>query len=1660
VASLNQIGDLFVDVDVDMSDVVAAVFETNAATKAMAKDWNKLSKSMHSDFGKMDRDMAHHSKEQEKFRRQSMTTEKALTDLRKTMRSMFRGTIAAGAIGLVQSLGAATVGAGALASAVVPAAGGLASLGASAGAAGIGVVAMTGQIMAGAQAFGVIKLAGDDVAKAFNAIDAPMAQLQKRASAGLLPGVKHGVAEVSRELHRLNPVIDATSQAIGFAASSFGEIAADLLKSKELKNVGLFNASQIKQSVVPLGKLATSTVHLANALIPLGEHAGDAMRSIMNMTSAGIESAIATGRIDAMIGAASVSMDTWGSIIRNTGSALIGTLESAWASGNRLAQALDSAMTSWNAFTDSTVGQQKMLEFFAKSEKSIDSISDLMHGVGSIMNGIMNAGFGSGITLIDKMAESAQNLGDWMRTAEGRMELSSFFTDSMPAVEEFGALLGDIGKMLINLASMPGAQKSIAAFRDFIPTLQTALDSLGGEFVPSMLHMAENMLKLFSELAPGIAEVMGYVADAVGTTADFIDLIPGLDKLAAAFIAVGLAAKGVSIAGALTGAGMLLGPKGAGVGKGAVAGAGAANPLVAGGLGTAAVWKMGDWFSNGDGGPFGDATMWNRGGAKDLLKDNDALKAYKKTMEEFQTVAMAINPLMQDQILAKQTMQRYDQQLATDQAAYNKAVKEHGRNSVEAKSAFDQLTRSQMDYNNAVTNSQSANQNFDAGLDLLTGKMDEAITRREQLQAQLLDIENAQSTGYLENNSGLPGGFTSEFQSWSGKDAQNRLKEARAAILETLAGMDTGFAKTASKIRELNALPYITPKQKSELADTATELAKSTHSMDIAKAAKAALNSVPIKLRDKDWKLDMEAVKRILGEQASAGVTVSVPTTLDAKPKPGKKLTDQQIRDTLALGKGPLKVPVPVQVKPTFGSAVGGTWGATVDSFIKSQTKGKKQEQTVTLTANDQASGVIEAVMNDAGQLVAKNPYTADLVANDQASGVIAAVNHDLSTIDGRVVTTTIKTVKTTETHKAGGGPVYKAVGGPIRGKGTGTSDDIPAMLSNGEFVVRADGSNLMDALHFFAAKGFAKGGPVADQGGSGAFGHIIDPLGNWLAKLKKVLQESSGIGSQTYLDKMNKIAERAERIAGEDKATQAQKDAAKAARARADRAQAKYDAVRNADQRITDNYGLRDAREALHNTLAGTTGGVGDLRGQIKRNEQEYNDHFAWLKKNYKKLSVAERAQAYETLNDLKSQSVAMQQELNYKQFENVGKAFNNRSISQAFNAAMNGEKTDSLGYLKGQKSSLDQSISGGKAYMQTDAFAKLTQDQQNDFKTQMTEWMNQASDLGEQINFKPFDDAVKNFERASAGFDLAFARTGRDTKTRAEMAGEGSRSLATAQKWEEAIASGTLTMEQYDQAVQGATAAWNSYYSSLREQRMSGYSESNARNDKRSSINDFNLAMAGGSSTLSSLTEAFGSSKTFSDELLSYMQTDDFKLLSDADQNAIRDSATGAINALRDMASEIRTFDFDQLVKQSGFDTTQLDFEEALLGGYSTETLQRRFDQASRKRDKILDELSDPLLTAEERQKMQQEFISATGEWKKAAEMMGKWDPVKNQMISGDDPRYIQPSSVQLERLGNSSKVEVNITVNADQFSNGENIGEIVGKAVYDALAGQGLY
>lgn len=133
--------------------------------------------------------------------------------------------------------------------------------------------------------------------------------------------------------------------------------------------------------------------------------------------------------------------------------------------------------------------------------------------------------------------------------------------------------------------------------------------------------------------------------------------------------------------------------------------------------------------------------------------------------------------------------------------------------------------------------------------------------------------------------------------------------------------------------------------------------------------------------------------------------------------------------------------------------------------------------------------------------------------------------------MDGLTVNTN---VITTYRKRGVGAPLEKAAGGEIRGPGTGTSDSIPALLSNGEHVINARAAqNNRTLLHNInthgATKRFAGGGRVGgdirgaivDAGGTSA---SLDRLGLSADQAAKALDRET-TRRDKLLDKRNTTA-------------------------------------------------------------------------------------------------------------------------------------------------------------------------------------------------------------------------------------------------------------------------------------------------------------------------------------------------------------------------------------------------------------------------------------------------------------------------------------------------------------------------------------------------------
>ncbi|PRA13360.1 hypothetical protein CQ010_01555 [Arthrobacter sp. MYb211] len=169
----------------------------------------------------------------------------------------------------------------------------------------------------------------------------------------------------------------------------------------------------------------------------------------------------------------------------------------------------------------------------------------------------------------------------------------------------------------------------------------------------------------------------------------------------------------------------------------------------------------------------------------------------------------------------------------------------------------------------------------------------------------------------------------------------------------------------------------------------------------------------------------------------------------------------------------------------------------------------KPRKATInTEAATKAAESALKTTERDRKSMILATASTAT------AEGQLNTAARDrFSTIRTRVVTSKV----TYESTGVGGsGGITRAAGGPVQGPGTGTSDDIPAMLSNGEHVwtsseVRALGGQKnmyklrsMVRQGLLGVKAFAKGGAVYRVKNGDTLAEIAQRFGTTWQQLAK----------------------------------------------------------------------------------------------------------------------------------------------------------------------------------------------------------------------------------------------------------------------------------------------------------------------------------------------------------------------------------------------------------------------------------------------------------------------------------------------------------------------------------------------------------------------------
>lgn len=200
-------------------------------------------------------------------------------------------------------------------------------------------------------------------------------------------------------------------------------------------------------------------------------------------------------------------------------------------------------------------------------EAFLNRAGDLAAGVGQFLGdisvGLFNVGKQSGV-MSDMLGSAfggmAADFRAWSESAGGQRSIRAFFEDALPAVREFGGLIGDVAKMFGGLIRQEGLADLIRQIRtDMIPAIEDLLGGVTGALGPAVVDLATAWVQFQSAFSFAPFE---QVATALGATLKFVtDLIhsvPGLDTLVASLLALSLVWKLLAISGKMTGLTMLI----------------------------------------------------------------------------------------------------------------------------------------------------------------------------------------------------------------------------------------------------------------------------------------------------------------------------------------------------------------------------------------------------------------------------------------------------------------------------------------------------------------------------------------------------------------------------------------------------------------------------------------------------------------------------------------------------------------------------------------------------------------------------------------------------------------------------------------------------------------------------------------------------------------------------------------------------------------------------------------------------------------------------------------------------------------------------------------------------------------------------------------------
>jgi hypothetical protein len=276
-------------------------------------------------------------------------------------------------------------------------------------------------------------------------------EVRKTAQGGIFPGTESAVRNLTKVIPVLNTVVGATAKVMGDLIDQGGKLISSGPFSKDIQKVGIANSKVLKEFGTAALDIVDALRHVTVVAIPLTK---------------------------------------W-----------VSELASSWAE---------------NARSAAQAGREsgKLATFFEKTKAVLTQWGHVVRDLGMGLFNVLKAANPLGMSLLGTLEKLSAKFREWTGSVGGQNKLKEYFEAAKPFLYEVGGLLGDIAMMLgrVSLANMPGLSDMVATLRaDFLPLLEQVFTEINKGLGPKMVELLVVVTDLFRQLAGTSGPLMIFV---------------------------------------------------------------------------------------------------------------------------------------------------------------------------------------------------------------------------------------------------------------------------------------------------------------------------------------------------------------------------------------------------------------------------------------------------------------------------------------------------------------------------------------------------------------------------------------------------------------------------------------------------------------------------------------------------------------------------------------------------------------------------------------------------------------------------------------------------------------------------------------------------------------------------------------------------------------------------------------------------------------------------------------------------------------------------------------------------------------------------------------------------------------------------------------------